>query len=99
MVVVLLNVTAVHPILITSRIITITKQWSEARENTSDQVVIGFSFASDWLRKRSKFSGPITQERRVNQAISDSFQHSFENCLTTCWNSQFLNYCGIFINL
>ena len=31
MVVVLLNVTAVHPILITSRIITITKQWTVQR--------------------------------------------------------------------
>ena len=31
MVVVLLNVTAVHPILITSRIITITRQWTVYR--------------------------------------------------------------------
>ena len=26
-------------------------KWREARENASDQVAIGFSFASDWLRK------------------------------------------------
>ena len=27
------------------------KKQPKARENTGDQVVIGFSFASDWLRK------------------------------------------------
>ena len=33
----------------------------EARENADDQVVIGLSFASDWLRKWCKFSRPITE--------------------------------------
>ena len=32
----------------------------KARENAGDQVAIGFSFASGWLRNRRKFSEPIT---------------------------------------
>ena len=122
--VVLLNITAVHPILITSRIITITRQWrvqrpgdkangvcpqccfrlsvvkektnemkgrylmepirvkmncsSEAHENANDQVMIGFSFASDWLRKQSTFSGPITKGRRANLAVPDYLRHSID---------------------
>ena len=35
-------------------------QLPKARENAGDQVVIGFSFASDWLRNRRKFSESIT---------------------------------------
>ena len=34
---------------------------NKARENAGDQVVIGFSFESDWLRKRRKFSGQIKE--------------------------------------
>ena len=34
---------------------------NKARENAGDQVVVGFSFESDWLRKRRKFSGQITE--------------------------------------
>ena len=33
----------------------------EARENTSDQVAIGFSFACDWLRGWREFYRPITE--------------------------------------
>ena len=33
----------------------------EARENASDQVTIGFSFPSDWLRGWREFSRPITE--------------------------------------
>ena len=33
-------------------------QLPKARENAGDQVAIGFSFASDWLRKRRTFSKP-----------------------------------------
>ena len=35
-------------------------QLPKARENAGDQVAIGFSFASDWLRNRRKFSESIT---------------------------------------
>ena len=31
----------------------------KARENAGDQVVIGLSIASDWLREWHEFSGPI----------------------------------------
>ena len=34
---------------------------NKARENAGDQVLVGFSFESDWLRKRRKFSGQITE--------------------------------------
>ena len=32
----------------------------KARENASDQVVVGFSFTFDWLRLWREFPGPIT---------------------------------------
>ena len=41
-----------------------------ARENAGDQVVIGFSFASDWLKERHKFSGPITERCEAKTKIS-----------------------------
>ena len=34
----------------------------EARENAVDQVAVGFSFVSDWLRKWREFSGPIIEQ-------------------------------------
>ena len=34
----------------------------EARENAGDQVAVGFSFVSDWLRKWRELSGPITEQ-------------------------------------
>ena len=33
----------------------------KARENASDQVAIGFSFASDWLKKWREISRPTTE--------------------------------------
>ena len=38
-----------------------TSKRREARENASDQVAIGFSFASDWLKKWREISRPITE--------------------------------------
>ena len=37
----------------------------QARENASDQVAIGFSFASDWLRGWCEFSRPITERSKA----------------------------------
>ena len=34
-----------------------TSELSKARENAGNQVAIGFSFESDWLREWRKFSG------------------------------------------
>ena len=31
----------------------------EARENAGDQVAVGFSFVSDWLRRKHEFTGPM----------------------------------------
>ena len=54
-----------------------TKQ-PKARKNTDDQVVIGFRVASDWLRKRYEFSGPITER---GNAIPKQSQNSFDTLL------------------
>ena len=40
----------------------VTIKLPKARENAGDQVVIGFSFASDWLREWYEFSGPNTDQ-------------------------------------
>ena len=53
-----------------------TKQ-PKAREN-ADQAVIGFRVASDWLRKRCEFSGPITER---SKAIPKQSQNSFDTQL------------------
>ena len=39
--------------------------WPRARENASDRVAIGFSFAFDWLRGWREFSRPITERRKA----------------------------------
>ena len=39
----------------------------QARENASDQVAIGFSFSSDWLRRWREISRPITERSETNQ--------------------------------
>ena len=50
-----------------------TSRIPKARENMGDQVVIGFDFASDWLREWCEFSGPIigrTKARTKQSRIS-----------------------------
>ena len=42
-----------------------TSKLSEARENVSDQVAIGFRLESDWLRKWPEFSGPINKQSKI----------------------------------
>ena len=37
----------------------------KARENAGDQVVIGFTFASDWLKEWREFFGPITEQSKA----------------------------------
>ena len=37
----------------------------KARENAGDQVVIGVSFACDWLREWHEFSGPIKERSKA----------------------------------
>ena len=39
------------------------------RENASEQVAIGFSFASDWLRKWREFSRPITESITIRDYV------------------------------
>ena len=42
-----------------------TTKHPETRENVGDQVVIGFSFESDWLKEWCEFSGPITERSKA----------------------------------
>ena len=44
----------------------------EARENASDQVGIGFCFASDWLRGWRELSKPITERSQAKQDYENS---------------------------
>lgn len=37
----------------------------KAQENVSDQVVIGFSLALDWLRGWREYSEPITEQSKA----------------------------------
>ena len=41
------------------------KRFTKKRENVGDQVVIGVSFACDWLRKWHEFSGPIKERSKA----------------------------------
>ena len=52
----------------------------KARENAGDQVEIGFSFASDWLREQREFFRPITERRKQKQTIPDYVRHFIVNC-------------------
>ena len=49
--------------------------WS-AGKHGGDQVMIGFSFVSDWLREKREFSGTITK----HIVIPDYLRRSIENC-------------------
>ena len=40
------------------------EQTAKSAGNAGDQVVNGFSFASDWLRVWHEFSGPITERSK-----------------------------------
>ena len=50
-----------------------------ARENASDQVAIGSSFESDWLRKWREFSGPITYWVKQEQS-NPTIPSTTDNC-------------------
>lgn len=51
--------------------------------NAGDQVVIGFSFAFDWLREWREFPGPIKEESRAKPMQS---RISFETQLKIALN-------------
>ena len=44
-------------------------QVTKARENAGNQVAIGFSFASDWLRKWREFSELITKRNKAKKFL------------------------------
>lgn len=51
------------------------KKTSNARENTGDQVTIGFSLVSDW------FLGQTQSKTKQTEVISDYILHSIEACI------------------
>ena len=51
-----------------------TRRKCQARENASDQVAIGFGFASDWLNRWRELFKPITE-----RSNPDYFPHLIEN--------------------
>ena len=69
-----------------------THQWSLARKNTDNQVAIGFSFASDWLRRWRSFRNKSVMKQ--TDEILGLFWCSRKNCVkipfiadSTRWNS------------
>ena len=43
-----------------------TSNWFRVKENTCEQVMIGFSFTSDWLRSGTNFSNQSQQVVKQN---------------------------------
>ena len=66
-----------------------TRDWRQARENTCDQVVIGFGFTSDWLRRWRKFFEPIIECSKKPNQFSDYFRQSLllvmNDNIFKCW--------------
>ena len=54
----------------------------KARENAGDQVVIDFSFVSDWMKSDASFLDQSQSEikQKKKKAILDNVRHSIENC-------------------
>ena len=60
-----------------------TANFLKARENTSNQVVFGFSFTFDWLRLWREFSGLITQRSKAKpKQYNITFDTQLETALT-----------------
>ena len=63
---------------------------SKARENASGQVVISFSFASDWLREWCQFSGPITERSKLFARFKrQTFSRSMDEVI---FNNELINH-------
>ena len=53
----------------------------KARENAGVQVIVAFSFASDWLKDWWQFSGPITERSKAKPVQSQiTFDTQLKNC-------------------
>ena len=64
----------------------------KARENAGDQVMIGFSFASDWLTKWREYSGPITERSKAKPRQS---QITFDSQLKLLFSPIYITYRSI----
>ena len=62
----------------------------KARENAGDQVVIGFRFSPDWLRKWSEFSGPITERSKESQCNLGLLSFNIQLKTALCQNDRYL---------
>ena len=56
-----------------------TTKLPKERENTDDQVMMGYSFTSEWLREWCKFSGPITEQSKPKLKLSQITLDSHKN--------------------
>ena len=64
----------------------------------NDQITIGFSFESDWLRRWHKFSGPITDWAKSGtvEVLMDYLQNSVETDLNNNPLETHEKYCVTF---
>ena len=65
-----------------------TTKLPKERENTDDQVMIGYSFTSEWLREWCKFSGPITEQSKPKLKLSQitlDTHKNFSNSTLSIW--------------
>ena len=67
-----------------SEFLAITFDWLEAREKSRVHGLIGFGFASHWLKNWRESSKPITRRRNRNHVIT------FDSHLKTALLKQFL---------
>ena len=65
-----------------------TTKLPKERENTDDQVMIGYSFTSEWLREWCKFSRPITEQSKPKLKLSQitlDTHKNFSNSTLSIW--------------
>ena len=77
-----------------------TAKSPKTRENAGDQVVIGFSFASDWLRDWRESSGPMTERSKTKHGLFRiSFDTHFKKVISVkgifLWNRAMVKIEGV----
>ena len=65
-----------------------TTKLPKERENTDDQVMIGYSFTSEGLREWCKFSGPITEQSKPKLKLSQITLDTLKNFSMNTFNCQ-----------
>ena len=65
-----------------------TTKLPKERDNTDDQVMIGYSFTSEGLREWCKFSGPITEQSKPKLKLSQITLDTLKNFSINTLNCQ-----------